>query len=495
MKHLSIRWRLSLWYAAALAVILIGFCLTLLLLIRHQLLARTDAALREELQELRLEVQLAKSEEELQEHLLARFFHHDIYDFVVSDERATVLFASSGLTNDQAASLVPKSMNDTWQFDSRILVKDQDYRVASTSVDGLRGYVAVQAMTSLQPLYDELRELQILMLVLLPLSILVALCVGHFLAARALAPVEQIVRVAEAITITDLDRRIEVLNPHDELGHLAMTLNSLIARLERAVDEIQRFTADASHELRTPLAILRSEAESALRRPRTSEEYEQTLTVVVEEAVRLGSLADQLLSLSRHDAGITEIRHDPIFVDALLQDVVDKLQPSAETRGIALTSSHRESCELRGDDIRLSQVFFNVVDNAIKYTTSGGVVDITCHILERCAVIAVRDTGIGIPPEHLVRVFDRFYRVDSSRHSLTGGAGLGLAICRTAVLAHSGEIHIQSEVGVGTTVTIRLPVVSSQKSNEIRPTNFTDTESVGTRSTVFCEVIRPGKFN
>lgn len=482
MKHLSIRWRLTLWYAAALAVILTGFCLSLLLLTRQQLLARTDAALREELQELALEVQLAKSAAEFQEHLQARFFHHDIYDFLVSDDRRAVLFASAGLTTDQAASLVPADLNETWQFGTRDLVDHQDYRVARTAVDGPRGRVAVQAMTPLKPLHDEMQALQLLMLVLLPLSISVALCVGYFLAARALAPVEQIVRVAASITISDLDRRIEVLNPHDELGYLATTLNSLISRLERAVDEIQRFTADASHELRTPLAILRTEAEAALRKPRSQEEYERTLTVVVEEATRLGCLADQLLSLSRHDAGITECRQEPVCVDALLLDVVDKLEPFAEARGLVVTTKNLEACEVVGDDIRLSQAFFNIVDNAIKFTPDGGVIEITCRTEDRFAMIVVRDTGIGIPTEHLDRVFDRFYRVDSSRNSETGGSGLGLAIARTAVLAHGGEIAIHSEQGVGTTVTIRLPSIFRPAGDSNRTVKHSDVQSLASHT-------------
>ncbi len=465
MKHLSIRWRLTLWYAAALGVILTGVFLILLVLSRQQLLARTDAALREELQELGLEVRLAKTAQELEEHLQARFFQHDIYDFLVSDEHATVLFASSGLTTAHTTSLIPKDLTDSWQFATQSLIKENFYRVARTAVDGPRGRVVVQAVTPMKPLYDEMHTLQMLMIVLLPLGVAFALFGGYFLAARALAPVEQIVQVAAGITISDLDRRIEVTNPHDELGHLATTLNSLIARLERAVDEIQRFTADASHELRTPLAVLRSEAESALRKRRTPEEYEQTLSIVVEEATRLGCLADQLLSLSRHDAGVTECRQESVRVDALLLDVVEQLRPVAEARGVVLETTAIESYEMAGDDIRLSQAFFNVVDNAIKYTAKNGSVDIQCRVKNWSAVIDIRDTGIGIPSEHLGRVFDRFYRVDSSRHSQSGGAGLGLAIARTAVLAHQGEISIQSEPGVGTTVTIRLPEVATRIEN------------------------------
>ena len=457
MRHLSIRWRLTLWYAAALGVILTGFCVVLLVLTRQQLLARTDAALREEVHELALEVRLAKTSEEFEEHVRARFFQHDIYDFLVSDEHATLLFVSSGLTAAQAAALVPRDFQDTLLFVTRNLTGDTVYRTASTAVEGPRGRVAVQAVTPLNPLYDEMQTLQLMMVILLPLGIALALCGGYFLAGRALAPVEQMVQVAAAITISDLDRRIEVTNPHDELGHLATTLNSLIARLERAVDEIQRFTADASHELRTPLAVLRSEAESALRKIRTPEEYERTLTVVVEEATRLGRLADQLLSLSRHDAGLTECRQEAVRVDALLLDVVEQLRPLAAGRGVVLEEDTVEPCELLGDDVRLSQAFFNVVENAIKYTPEEGAVHVQCRVQDWSTVVVVRDTGIGIPREHLGRVFDRFYRVDSSRQTLTGGAGLGLAISRTAILAHQGEIEIHSEPGVGTTVTIRLP--------------------------------------
>ncbi|MGD9854872.1 MAG: sensor histidine kinase [Planctomycetaceae bacterium] len=167
-----------------------------------------------------------------------------------------------------------------------------------------------------------------------------------------------------------------------------------------------------------------------------------------------------MLSLSRHDAGVTECRQESVRVDALLLDVIERLRPLAEARGVALELNAIEACEMVGDDIRLSQAFFNVVDNAIKYTAKDGSVDVQCRVKDWSAVIVISDTGIGIPPEHLGRVFDRFYRVDSSRHSLTGGAGLGLAISRTAVLAHQGEITIQSELGVGRTVTIRLTGVS-----------------------------------
>jgi len=466
MRPLSIRWRLTLWYAASLALILSGFCIALLLLTRSLLLARTDADLHEELQELALEVRLAKSEGDFGQQVRARFFQHDVYEFIVSDDRGVLLFASSGLTSAEAAELIRPPGNEGTQFSSRKVIDNQPWRVASATVDGSRGRVVVQALTPLRPMQQDLGALQFMMLVLLPPGLALALGGGYLLASRALAPVEQIVQVANAITISDLDRRIEVPDRHDELGRLASTLNSLIDRLQRAVAEIQRFTADASHELRTPLAILRSAAESCLRKRRTSEEYEQTLTVVVEEATRLGRLADQLLSLSRHDAGITECRRELVPVDALLLDVLESLRPLAGARGVTLAASVVEPCDVMGDDVRLSQAFSNVVENAVKFTPSGGLVTVECRVRDGSAVVRVVDSGAGIPGEHLAHVFERFYRVNSSRHSTTGGAGLGLAIARAAIEVHCGTIEIESEPGRGTTVTIRLPMSSCRRDKD-----------------------------
>ena len=467
MKPLSIRWRLTLWYATALAVVLTTFCLILLFLTRQQLMARTDAALREELRELVLEVQLASNIDEFQKHVDMRFFRHDVYDFLITNEQSQVLFASSGISPEHAAALVSLKTNHALDLFDRQIADGPIIRVASQTATGPTGAVAIMALTSLSPLHADLLTLQLVMVVLLPLSVLLALAGGYFLATRALAPVEQIARVAETITISNLHQRIDVVNPQDELGHLASTLNSLIARLERAVDEIQRFTADASHELRTPLAVLRMEAESALRVRRSPEEYERTLSTVVEEATRMGRLADQLLNLSRHDAGIIDCRREPVRVDALLLDVVEQARSLAADKGISLDTTAISPAEMMGDDLLLGQAVFNVLENAIKYTPHGGCVTVQCELRAETILLRIHDTGIGIPREHLDRVFDRFYRVDPSRHSATGGAGLGLAITRSAIQMHGGDIEIQSEVGVGTTFIIRFPGVVTNPDNDI----------------------------
>ena len=457
MKYLSMRWRLTLWYGFTVSVTLFAFGMILLILTRQQLLSRTDAALREELRELALEVEITRSETDFVTSANTRFLRHDIYDFAVIDSNGKTVFLSAGLSDRSVAALVPDNMTSEISYETCDVSESGAFRVAGLSRESSFGRLTVLSVTSLKPLIGEMYALQLVMAILFPLAIAAALVGGYFLSSRALAPVNAIVEMANSVTIESLNRRIEVLNPRDEIGRLAATLNSLIERLELAVDEIKRFTADASHEIRTPLAALRMEAELALRADRSPEQYKDSLRIVVDEATRLGKLADQLLTLSRQDAGIIDCIRVSVHLDAVLLDVIEQLQPVASCRGVLLKAGRIQTCHVDGDDVSLRQVVYNVVDNALKYTRSGGTVLIQCIVDLNSVVCEVTDTGIGISDEHLPHVCSRFYRVDSSRHSENGGAGLGLSIARTTVLSHGGTIDIRSRLNIGTTVVISLP--------------------------------------
>lgn len=470
MKSLSIRWRLTLWYAAALVVLLSIFSAALILLTRQQLLSRTDGALREELRELSLEMQLTPDATGFAAHLQTRFTQHDIYDFAVFDESGIVHFRSQALLDVPSAQLPDIAVVRRHPFMNLELGIGTPFRVYCQPVKTSRGDFWAMACTSLKPFLNEMWTLQMLVLALLPVGVVIALVGGYFLAKRALAPVDHIAQVASDITISDLDRRIPVTNSQDEIGKLTLTLNSLIARLEQAVDEIRRFTADASHELRTPLAALRCEAESALQRLRSPEEYEQTLRSIVDEADRLTRLTSQLLDLSRLDTGLAAGVSEPVRLDAIVQDVVDQLRPLADDRQIQLSVADLTPCEAQGNDIQLRQAILNVVENALKYSHQGGDVQVVLLTGVGTAQIVVKDTGVGIREEHLARVFDRFYRVDASRHASTGGAGLGLSIARSTLRAHGGDIQLKSRFGVGTTAILEIPgtVVNSAENSPVR---------------------------
>lgn len=459
MTRLSIRWRLTLWYGMSLAVLLCGFCVLLMLLMRQQVFVKTDAGLGEEVKELSVEVGLAESRLAFAAAANARFTTHGFYDYVVVDEAGQTVFASAGRFDAESIPETASKSISTVTFATLTQRQSGPWRVASATASSPFGPVRLHVLRSLTPLYSDLQVLQWVMVGLLPIGFLLALAVGHFLGGRALAPVQQVVDVANSIDITCLDRRIEIVNPHDEIGRLSAALNLLISRLEHAVAEIHRFTADASHEIRTPLAVLRAEAEATLRSPRTTAEYVEALSVIVAESIRLGRLADQLLHLSRYDSGLAGCVREPVPLDALLADVVEQLRPLTIEQNVTLQLRENPSCEILGDDIRLSQVFFNVVENAIKYTPGGEVV-VRLAVVESWAVVEVEDNGPGIPNTALPHVFDRFFRADPSRSqqgNVLGGAGLGLSIAEAVVKAHDGLISICSEVGSGTKVTVRLP--------------------------------------
>ena len=262
---------------------------------------------------------------------------------------------------------------------------------------------------------------------------------------------------ADQITASRLDRRLEIPNPDDELGRLGATLNSMIGRLERSFEEIRRFTADAAHELRTPLTVMRNVAEVALRSPRQPEQYCRVLGDMLEEVERLTRLAEQLLFLCREDAGLIPLSATMMRLDDLVRDAVEHMGVVAEAKGLTLQCDHPEACPIRGDADHLRRLHFNLLDNAIKFTPAGGMVSVTLERSDGEARVIVEDAGVGIPPEHLPHVFERFYRVDPARNGEVEGTGLGLAIAQSIAEAHGGSIEMESTVAVGTRAILTLP--------------------------------------
>lgn len=300
----------------------------------------------------------------------------------------------------------------------------------------------------------------LILLGLIPLALGGAGVGGWFLARHALAPVDAMVNTARTIEAEDLSRRIEAADSTDELGRLAAVLNAMLVRLERAFTAVKHFSADAAHELRTPLTILKGELEVALRSPPTPEEYRSVLVSCLEEVDRLSTLVTDLLFLARSDSGHMSIAHTPVNLAAVLRDVCVVLGALAEAAHI--TFRHNAPTELwtQGSETMLFRLLFNLGENAIKYTPQGGTVTLTLEPRGTEASLSVSDTGAGIAAEEQPHIFDRFYRADPARSR--GGTGLGLALARSIVLAHGGQISVESRVGHGSCFTVRLPLVSGR---------------------------------
>jgi heavy metal sensor kinase len=299
------------------------------------------------------------------------------------------------------------------------------------------------------------RYLQIL-LALVPLGLGLAAVGGAWIAGRALAPVRAMARQAREITAADLARRVPRRGADDELDYLADTLNAVLARLEAAFAELRRFTADAAHELRTPLTALKGGLEVALRHPRSTEEYARTLRESLEEVDRLVRLAEDLLLLSRTTAG-AGLARQRVEVDALLLDVLDIGLRLARGTGVTVRVGVVEPAAVTGDVTALRRLLLNLLENAVKYTPEGGVVELSLARTGQEVQVGVRDTGIGIDPADAGRVFEPFVRLDDARSRETGGAGLGLAIARSIAAAHGGTITLDSAPKAGSLFTLHLP--------------------------------------
>jgi len=285
--------------------------------------------------------------------------------------------------------------------------------------------------------------------------LLLGLLGGWWLASRAIRPIEDISATAAKISRGDLAQRIDVSETESELGRLASVLNSTFARLDAAFTQQRQFTSDAAHELRTPVSVMLTQTQTTLNRERSAAEYRETVESCQRAAQRMRRLIESLLELARLDAGQQPMKHARFDLAQTARDCVAHIEPLAAARHVKITSE-LPPLPCTGDSERLAQVITNLLTNAITYNKENGEVRIEGETKDGSVILRVSDTGTGISAEDLPRVFDRFYRVDSSRTS--GNTGLGLAISKAIVEAHGGQMEVTSEFNVGTAFTIRLPL-------------------------------------
>ncbi|HLK56463.1 MAG TPA: ATP-binding protein [Chthonomonadaceae bacterium] len=320
----------------------------------------------------------------------------------------------------------------------------------------------VQVGASVEGVEAALGQALQILLILTPSVFLVAVLGGWILVGRALKPVDDMTQAALSIESKRLDVRVVPPRTDNEIGRLAAALNEMIARLDRSFRQIERFSADASHELKTPLTTIRGEAEVALMSDLSPEETRRTLRSIIEETERLSSIVSNLLLLSRADADQVRLKQEPVALHEVVMAAYEPMARLAFRKSITLDMDTIDEVYLRGDALWLQQLITNLIHNAINYTPEGGCVTLSL-ILEAAnggneALFQVRDTGPGIPAEHLPFLFDRFYRVDAGRSRDQGGSGLGLNIAHWIAESHGGSISVDSVVGQGTAFTVRLPI-------------------------------------
>jgi heavy metal sensor kinase len=318
----------------------------------------------------------------------------------------------------------------------------------------------VEVGTSSAATEATLAHVLVMLAVSLPVAVCVAVAGGFVLVRRALKPVASIARKAEDISLHNLSARLPVVQSGDEIERLSLALNRMIHRLEEAVRSSKQFVADASHELRTPLTVMRGELESLAQDSGLGNDTRETLGSVLEEVDRLGEIVDGLFSLSRLDAGEAPAECVQFDLGELAATTASQMSLLAEDKQVSVSCESAGGVTVEGDRARLKQVVVNLLDNAIKYTPSGGRVRLAVRREAGYAVLEVSDNGVGIPAEALPHVFQRFFRVDSSRSRDQGGAGLGLSIVKSICSAHGAEVEVSSRPGEGSTFRVRQPLAA-----------------------------------
>ncbi|BDI30130.1 two-component sensor histidine kinase [Capsulimonas corticalis] len=337
---------------------------------------------------------------------------------------------------------------------STVRIDGAPVRVYSLPVQHNGDVVAViQLARSLAGVQRTVRMLTRTLLLFIPAALLVAGLGGAFLTDRAMRPIRDLRQAAQKIEARRLSQRLPVTGD-DEFAALSATFNQMLARLEAAFTQQERFTADASHELRTPLTVILGNATLALAKERPADEYRETIARIARVAETMGATIDDLMTLARADAGALQIDPSPVS----LCDVLNAAREISGKPGAAPISVSCDSAlAAPGSSASLTRLFTNLLTNAVRHTPPEGAITVTARQADSTIEVSVRDNGAGIAPEHLPHLGDRFYRPDTARAAQTGGAGLGLAISRAIAEAHGGSLAIESALGAGATVRVTLP--------------------------------------
>ncbi len=468
---MSIRLRLTLWYVFLLAIILVLFAGALYAVLSFSLSNEVDR---------RLQLRASEVETTLATVLAVQ---SDPRVFLLRGGRVTLppvdtfaepgvflqLTTLEGVALSRSENLGAQTLAVTAATLAQVTRGEAVYANLTKDRAPLRVYIApltirnqvlaaIVVAESLNDVSNTLRRLAVLLIAGIGAAVGFAFGVGAILAYTALAPIDRITQTASTIARSnDLTRRIEHKLTNDEVGRLAETFNAMLTRIEELFRAQQRFVADVSHELRSPLTAIRGNLDLLRRGALDDPAARQDAFAAIEsEAARMQRLVQDLLLLAQADADVTpRVEKRLVELDTLLLDVFRQARLSAH--GVKVTLGSEDQAQVFGDQDRLKQVFLNLLDNAIKYTPSGGQVTLAFNRADDWVRVTVADTGIGIPAKDLPHIFDRFYRVDKARSREQGGTGLGLAIVKTIIEAHGGRIEAASVAGKGSQFTVWLP--------------------------------------
>lgn len=451
----SLKLRLTLWYAAASAVVLAVFAFVVFEVVEHRLAAELD-------RQLRIDFDLVEAQLDADADGKVRWGLQGAHGdegfarlsawFEVWSETKQLLLRHWPVREAEIKRPLPAPAQSTLRFYTVELEGEVYVRVMERPARVHERGVIVRVLRDEGDVRHTLREIVEVFLLIAPVAVLLAALGGYVVARRSLLPIAAMAEHAKKIGSESLGERLPIANPHDELGQLAQVFNETLLRLDNSFAELKRFTADASHELRTPLTALRTVGEVALR-----EADHPAISSMLEEAEHLEELIESLLTLARMESGNVVAQPQRFAVDELLRDVADSVQLLATEKQQVLDVQTSDEPTATADRMLLRHALLNIVHNAVRYSPPRTRITLAARRRDAAVLIEIRDEGPGIAPEHHAKIFDRFYRIDKARSRAEGGHGLGLAIAKWAVERQHGHLELESEVGKGSVFRVMLP--------------------------------------
>jgi len=462
-KTVSVRTALRYSLSVLLMLLVLGSFLYFRL--RHTLNKETDRILFDESEEIRQSIQgdnyttndiqkLIRIETTTKKYLrtTVRLYDTEQSSFIGSEN---FIVPDLKLSDDEIAKAIKgeNSLKKIWVEGLR-----SPYRLITRPVmiDNSCKYI-LQVGIYMRLTYKTVENMEENFLMSAPLLIILSIVGGWFISRNSLSPITKMTETARQITGSDLKRRIFLSGKGDEVDELANTINIMLDRIEDSFTKIAQFTADVSHELRTPVASLKTGIEVILSKERTAEEYRKLLYHSLVSLERITRTISDLMELSRSDSDSNILQLKSFNIGSMLKEIQEKFRLVSDTKDIVLPNKEFPDVEINGDKIMLRRVFANLLDNAIKYTLPGGRVYISLEDRNDDVVISITDTGVGIAESNLGKIFDRCFRVDTSRSGETGGSGLGLNISKNIVELHKGRIEVKSDIGERSTFYVILP--------------------------------------
>jgi signal transduction histidine kinase len=447
MRNLTIRSKITIWYASLLLVLLVIFNFFIYMTISRILFQNTEDLLKADAHQVFLIVQ--------SEGFNINF---DIPYKIIATNTYFVIFDVNGNTGIKS-EILPEIVNlpiGQQQF-RNVSINKTGWIIYDTPVVNNGKVVGwIRVSRSLQPLSSTLFNLRIIMFISIPLYVLLASAGGLFLAKRALHPIGYITKTAKEISKGDLTQRLKLNKTEDEVGRLAETFDEMLDKLENSIKKERQFASDASHELRTPIAIITAQTEEALTGSHGVQEYREAIETIRDESKKMSHIISQLLMIYRSDEGRYKFNFEILNLNGIIEDIVNEFQDVANDNGLDIAFNAVDEIRIKADQTLITRLFINIIDNAIKYTQSGGKITVSLSKTDGYSITTIEDTGIGISENDIPFIFDRLYQVDRSREDR--GNGLGLAIAKWITELHKGEISVESKLDAGSKFIIKLPL-------------------------------------